>query len=109
MNYDTDALDDEVLSRNNDKELDEKLEWTLSIRKVSQNPPINNIKYMEQMKTAKKKLTMLYVEVSAKGWNQDTMGPPGPLVKRDWVRNSIVKKTKRLYFYWNTTKQQSPN
>ena len=45
---------DEVLYRNNDKELDEKLEWTLSIRKVSQNPPINNIKYMSKWKQRKK-------------------------------------------------------
>ena len=57
MNGDTDVLNEEILSCNNDRELDGKLDSNLNPRNVSHNPPINNIKYINLMKIVK--LTIL--------------------------------------------------
>lgn len=47
MSNNTDALDEEMRSPNNNKELDQDLDSNLKLRSMLQISPVNNIKHME--------------------------------------------------------------
>ena len=53
VTYVADTLDEQLLSRNIDRELEPELDSNLKLRNASQNLSMYNMKYMEQTENSK--------------------------------------------------------
>ena len=53
VTYVADTLDEQLLSRNIDRELEPELDSNLKLRNASQNLSMSNMKYMEQTENSK--------------------------------------------------------